>query len=367
MKTQTPHKDIKVPFMVFHPGETLQDELDERGITQTEFAEIIDRPTRTVNEIVNSKRAITPETAQAIAAALGTSPEMWLKMQARYDVHELAKKENKTDEVKERASLYERFPISDLIRRGYLPPKKSVSEIKSKLAGILEIPSLDVFDDYVMPTCHRTSKVGDIKDGYLKTWVLLGRRKAEKIKVGKFDAEKLKEFAGHIKKLSFIEGGEKKLITQLQEIGVRVVFLSHFAKTRVDGAVTWVDGKPIIILSLRYDRIDNFYFTLLHEIGHIVKHPGENFEDDLTNRADSKKEDEADAFASKALGLEGVSDRLGKIDITAAHLTKISKENEVHVGLLIGHLQHENILGYHQFRKGLPKIKGELPKELMCN
>ena len=69
--------------MVFHPGETLQDELDERGITQTEFAEIIDRPTRTVNEIVNGKRAVTPETAQAIAAALGTSPEMWLKMQAK--------------------------------------------------------------------------------------------------------------------------------------------------------------------------------------------------------------------------------------------------------------------------------------------
>ena len=365
MKTLTPHKDIKMPFMVFHPGETLQDELDERGITQTEFAEIIDRPTRTVNEIINGKRAVTPETAQAIAAALGTSPEMWLKMQASYDVFELAKKENKTDEVKERAVLYEIFPVSDLIRRGYLPAKKTVAEIKSKLADLLEIPNLDSFDQYVSPACHRTSTVGDIKEQYLKTWVLLGRRKAEKIKVGKFDAEKLEAFAPTIKKHSFVNGGEKKLIEELEKMGVRIVFLPHFVKTRVDGAVTWVEGKPIVIMSLRYDRIDNFYFTLLHEIGHIIKHPEQDFQDDLTNRVDSKQEKEADAFASKALGLEGVNERLSKVNITAVHLTKLSKENEVHVGLLIGHLQHQNILSYHQFRKGLQKIKAELPKELI--
>ena len=68
------------PAEVFHPGEHLLDELEARGWTQTEFAEIIGRPLRLVNEIINGKRGITPETAREFAAALGTSAEFWMNL-----------------------------------------------------------------------------------------------------------------------------------------------------------------------------------------------------------------------------------------------------------------------------------------------
>ena len=66
---------------VVPPGEFLKDELEERGWTQTEFAEIIGRKPRVVNEIILGKRAITPETAQEIAAALGTTAQLWMNLE----------------------------------------------------------------------------------------------------------------------------------------------------------------------------------------------------------------------------------------------------------------------------------------------
>ena len=67
----------KIPAQAFSPGEFLRDELEERGWTQTEFAEIIGRPHRVVNEIIAGKRGISPETAHEFAAALGPSAQLW--------------------------------------------------------------------------------------------------------------------------------------------------------------------------------------------------------------------------------------------------------------------------------------------------
>ena len=71
---------------IFPPGEFLIDELDARDWTQTEFAEIIGRPFRLVNEIALGKRTITPETAIQIAVGLGTSPELWMNLEAQFQL-----------------------------------------------------------------------------------------------------------------------------------------------------------------------------------------------------------------------------------------------------------------------------------------
>ena len=71
----------RVPAEVFLPGEFLRDELDARRWTEAEFAEILGRPVRLVNEILTGKRRITSQVAQEIAAVLGTTPEFWLTLE----------------------------------------------------------------------------------------------------------------------------------------------------------------------------------------------------------------------------------------------------------------------------------------------
>src|ERR1700676_590007 len=76
----------RIPAEVFPPGEFLADELEARGWTHMEFAEIIRRPTKLVNEIIAGKKSITPETARELAAALGTTPQYWLTLEYAYQL-----------------------------------------------------------------------------------------------------------------------------------------------------------------------------------------------------------------------------------------------------------------------------------------
>lgn len=69
------------PAEIFSPGEFLRDELDARGWTQLEFAEIIGSPLHLVNEIIAGKRGISPEIAKELAVALGTSPQFWMNLE----------------------------------------------------------------------------------------------------------------------------------------------------------------------------------------------------------------------------------------------------------------------------------------------
>src|SRR3989304_174869 len=105
-------------------GEYLRDELGARGWTQTDLAAILDRPLRLVNEIIMGKRGITPETATGLAKALGTTAELWLNLDAAY---QLSKVEPQPDDVVERrARLYSKAPIKEMIRRHWIEDSESI-------------------------------------------------------------------------------------------------------------------------------------------------------------------------------------------------------------------------------------------------
>src|SRR6185437_6960651 len=109
----------RIPAEVFPPGEFLADELDARGWTQMEFAEIIRRPTKLVNEIIAGKKSITPETARELAAALGTTPQYWLNLEYAYQLWKTAP--SPSEEIIARAAkLRERFPVREMIKRGWI-------------------------------------------------------------------------------------------------------------------------------------------------------------------------------------------------------------------------------------------------------
>ena len=103
------------PAEVFHPGEHLLDELTARGWTQIEFAEIIGRPVPVVNEIVNGKRGITPDTAKEFGAALGTSAEFWMNLDTAYN---LWKTNKDVAPIEHRAKMRSQYPIRDMALRG---------------------------------------------------------------------------------------------------------------------------------------------------------------------------------------------------------------------------------------------------------
>ena len=134
------------PAEVFAPGEYLRDELDERGWTVTEFAEIIGRPVQAVSEILNGKKEITTETALALSEALGTSPALWLNLQTNYRLFEQRTRAGAPatmTPVARRARLRSLLPLAEVRGRGWLPDTDDLDVVEEEMRRFLDVDSLD--------------------------------------------------------------------------------------------------------------------------------------------------------------------------------------------------------------------------------
>ena len=125
---------------VFPPGEFIREELEERGWTQGDLADILGRPLNRINEIISGKRSVTPETAKGLADAFGTSPELWLNLENAFQLSRIKKSD---ESVTRRAKLYEKAPVKEMIRRGWIESSTNIEVLESRVMDFLEIKTLD--------------------------------------------------------------------------------------------------------------------------------------------------------------------------------------------------------------------------------
>ena len=129
------------PAEVFPPGDFLREELEERGWTQDDLAAILGRQVRTVNQIIGAKRSITTDMAKGLSAALGTSPEFWLNLEAAYQLWRVGA--DGSDQVAHRARLYTIAPIREMVRRGWIEPSDNPEVLEDRVLSFFETKSLD--------------------------------------------------------------------------------------------------------------------------------------------------------------------------------------------------------------------------------
>src|SRR5262245_47961913 len=101
----------------FAPGEYIREELDARGWSQLDLADILGRPPQAVNEIINGKRSITPDTARGLGEAFGTSAQLWMNLESAY---QLARLDYPAGAIQRKAKLYQFAPVSELQKRGWI-------------------------------------------------------------------------------------------------------------------------------------------------------------------------------------------------------------------------------------------------------
>lgn len=130
------------PARVPPPGRILVREYEARGWTQKDLAEITGRPIQTINEIVQAKKQITPETALELAEAFGTSAEFWTNLEINYRLHQ-ARKATQKHEIGRKSKLYSLAPISELVKRGWLPVTDSLEELENQVCDFFGIASID--------------------------------------------------------------------------------------------------------------------------------------------------------------------------------------------------------------------------------
>ena len=164
----------------------------------------------------------------------------------------------------------------------------------------------------------------------------------------KFEIERLNEvFLRGLVQLSRFEDGPKRAVKALGEIGIAVVVEEHLAKTKLDGAAMLsAEGKPVIGLTLRFDRVDNFWFTLMHEVAHVWKHlsnPGEAFLDRLMDKESTETvEKEANRIARDLLisRAEWRSASVRQMP-TKAGILAFAAQLKIHPAIVAGRIQKD--------------------------
>lgn len=350
--------DTLIPAEAFPPGEYLREELAERGWAEGEFAEIIGRPVQVISEIINGKKDITPETAVAIGAALGTSPELWLNLQSAYRLHQVRTSDTpKIGPVERRALLRSLVPVRELQKRGWLPETSEVDELEVAVCGLLRID--DIGESPRLAIAARRSNGDDVYTPEQLAWIrrveLLGESRVS----AKFNPHALAEMAAGL--VRRIEGPYdlRCLGDWLAPCGVALVIELPLRNSKIDGIASVTTGVPTIGLSTRGDRMDSFIFTLLHEIAHLVLGHLDGatiaVDEDLDPNGGSELELAANDQAARWTFPEPLVLPAGELPLRM--LSDVAREQGVHVSFVIGHLQNSGQLDWKDYRRSIPKVR----------
>jgi len=346
------------PAEAFPVGEYLVDELEARGWSIAEFAEILGRPAQAVSEIINGHKEITRETASEIAAATRTSAETWLRLQ---DAHLLwsaaAKPPTKLSAVRQRAQLASLVPLRELTRRGFLP-KGDVAAQERALRSLFGVDSLDQPPRWSL-AARRTGTVGELSPAQT-AWVGVVRWMAARTPSRPYDRGSLVELgqglARSLKKPADLTG----LVERLSSVGVRLVHVVKFDGGKIDGVAFTDDRGPVIGISGRIGRFDSVVFTLLHEIAHVVLgHVDASITLDVDLGADDESvtEQEANTRAGMWMFPQGVD--LGA-PLSRARVEVWAQQAGVHPSLVVGRLQSEGRLPWSHLRGLVPNVRSPL-------
>ncbi len=279
------------------PIEAIKFVMEQRGLSQKDLAPYFGSKPR-VSEVLNGKRPLTLAMVRSLHARLDIPAEILIQDDTR-----LPEKGKDID--------WSKFPTKEIVARGWvsgLDYKTQSEEIMRSLASQANA------DEYLFSNaaCLRQGTRRSHKDDpyALQAWIMGVLLKANEINLpGDYQAEEVDcEFLRKVARLSVLSDGPLNAKEYLATKGIKLVIVRHFKRTYLDGAILiQKDGIPVIGLSLRYDRLDNFWFTLIHELahlayGHVEQAPDKCIIDDLDlHTALDETEREADQKAQEAL------------------------------------------------------------------
>jgi HTH-type transcriptional regulator/antitoxin HigA len=349
-----------IPARVPKPGDIIRRELEARGWTQKDLAHIMDRPEQTISEIANGKKQITPETAIQLGEAFDTSADLWLNLETKYQLHK-ARQDEKNPDIVQKRRLYEIVPLTEIRRRGWIQCKDSLEELKEAICNFLEIPHLDAQPNVAVT--FRQSQIGDPEIAAELAWVKRVEHLAREQSIADFNRDKLLAAIPMLLQYAKVPRHVAKIPELFHRLGIYFVIVPHLTKTYLDGAAFEFEGQPLIALTLRHDRIDNFWFTLLHEMAHVVADHEGSYLDNLEEESEKPAEIEANHMARNWLIDPDALDAF--VATTAPYFSeekirKFARKQKCHPGIVVGRLQYEGLIPYKNLRKLLVPVKKHL-------
>lgn len=353
--TSTIHNEFH-PNYASPPGDTLAETLETIGMSQAELARRMDRPIKTINEIIQAKAAITAETALQLEQVLHIPASFWLKLEQHY--RETLARLAEEQRFESHIEWLKEFPMQEMMSRGWLPLCNNKIEQVSATLKFFGVASPDawrtIWESKIV--AYRKSTTPKSNFGAVTAWLRQGEVEAQKIECVPYNADTFREVLRHIRTLtvkpvSFFCG---KLVRLCASAGVAVVFVPELPKNGIFGATQWLNPtKALIQLSLHYKTDDHLWFTFFHEAGHILLHGKRQFFLEIDQKDTQEAEEDANRFSANILidptqwqqfvtcdpcrSKEGIKEFAHKIGIAP--------------GIVVGRLQHEKHLPFDHYNE----------------
>ncbi len=341
-------------------GESIPDPIDallfrmeQQGLTAEDLVPYIGSRSK-VSEILSRKRPLSVSMMRALQSGLDIPAKVLLNQQSTLEPE----------------TALSNLPIKEMIKRGYIKARENITQELNEFFNVFDGAS------DVMALLSKTSYIRSprpMNKYSLSAWIAQILNKAKKVEnVGVFVNGSINpDFLKKIADLSDEESGIYKAIDLLRVNGVVVVIEPNLPKTYLDGAAIMLKGsQPVIGITVRYDRLDNFWFTLLHELAHISLHLGKGinifYDDILFEDTTDSREKEADELAIKSMiPLDQWIDSPASILPSADSAKLLAKELSIHPALVAGRMRYSkkqyyflnSLIGKGEVRILFPEVK----------
>ncbi len=348
-----PEKSEYSPAEVSPPGTTLAETLEELGMSQAELARRMGRPTKTINEIVQGKTAILPETAFQLENVLRIPASFWLARETAYRTSLARVVRQNAVVAPETVEWAKRFPCKEMARLGWIEPAVKKADYVQSLFAFFRVASVQAWEaTWSRPeVAFRRSLTKEGNRYAVSAWLQRGEIEAASLKAAPYNAEAFRAALDHCRRLT--TAAPKVFCPAVQTAcaaaGVTVLFVPELPGASVSGAARWLTAhRALIQLTLRFKTDDQLWFSFFHEAGHILLHPKKGiFVDD--GHGTSTQEKEADAFASNLLIADDDFDAFARDrPFSSQRIQAFATEQDIAPGIVVGRLQHERLLPFNQ-------------------
>jgi len=340
------------PDWVSAPGATIRDMLSARRLTRDDLCAATDLSDEQADHLLRGELPITEPLAEMLAEALGGSLQFWLKREALYRLRLSQIHTGNAQRAQE--AFIEQLPIRDMKAFGWLTPYSDLTRDKAILAFFSDTasdwlsngPRMANAVAFRMSTAHETSPAA------VAAWLRQGVIEAHKVDCALWNREALSRAIPSIRALTRIKDPKlffPRLVEIGRECGVAFVFVRTPKGCAASGATYFLSKeKAIVQLSFRYRSDDHFWFTLFHEIGHLILHGESHLFIEGATQLALHDEAEANNFAASTLIPPEYRDEFGHIRQKFSLVMRFAKKIGVSAGIVVGQLQKAGVLRHNQ-------------------
>lgn len=343
------------PTWAVAPGEVLVEALEERGMTQAELGRRMARPLKTISEIATGKAAITPETAIQLERTLGISAATWLGLEAKY--REAQARDQDLVQLQGHVDWLHLFPLKDLVDRGVLERGAPAAKQAADLLSFFGVSNPAGWEQHwgKVAANYRMSERLKVSRYAVAAWLRDAERQASGVELPDYDAGRLRAVLPDLRAQSLavvVAGAIDRSRELVNSAGVGLVVIQGMSGAPASGAVRRIQGHPWIALTLRHRSDDQLWFSLFHEIGHVLEggrrwEVVEELSDEELQRADERT---ANTFARETLLPQADLDAwLARGSIDPQAIREFASSQGVSAGIVVGRLQRDGHIDKGRF------------------